>query len=67
MQLAEVDSYDSAANTFNVTNVTLNKGAGSAYSQQTHAVGSVVRISDNFEFWNDLVTAINTKVDGNVR
>lgn len=67
MQLAEVDSYDSAANTFNITNVTLNKGAGSSYSQETHAVGSVVRISDNFEFWSELVTAINTKVDGNVR
>lgn len=67
MQLAEISAYDSSAKTVTVSNVTLNKGASVAYSAQTHPVGSVVRISNSYEFWADLVTAINTKVDGDVQ
>lgn len=38
MQLAEVSSYDGSAKTFTVSNVTLEKGASSSYSQASHSV-----------------------------
>ena len=61
MQAAIIDDYDPALNTMDVSSITLNKGAGVAYTQQTHAVGSTVVISDNYQFWEDIKTAINSK------
>ena len=63
MQVAEINAYDANAGTLTVSNITVNKGASDAYSQQPHAVGSIVRISDNYQFWVDIQTAINSKLD----
>lgn len=63
MQVAKIDSYDSGAKTVNVSSVTVNKMAGTVYSTWTHVVGAKVIISDNFAFWEDIKTAINTKLD----
>ena len=62
MQAAIIDSYDANANTLNVSSITLNKWAGVAYTQQTHSVGAIVIISDNYQFWEDIATAINSKL-----
>ena len=62
MQVVEVDSYDSGTSTFNVTDATLEKGAGLNYSAQTHAEGSIVRVSNNYVFWKDLVDSVNSKL-----
>jgi hypothetical protein len=63
MQLAEVDWRDSTDNSFNVTNITLEKWAWLNYTQQDHGVWSVVRISDNFEFWKHIKDSVNDKLD----
>jgi hypothetical protein len=63
MQVGIIDGLDTDDKTVNVSSVTVEKGAGVNYSQETHSVGSVVRISNNYHFWSNLVTAINTKVD----
>ena len=63
MQIAEVSAYDWTAKTFTVSNVTLEKWAGFNSTAQTHAVGSEVIISDNYQFWKDIQTAINTKMN----
>lgn len=63
MQVAVVDSYDSANKTRNVTSISVNKWAGTAYTQQTHWVWSIVKISNNYQFWEDLNTAITSKLD----
>ena len=47
----------------NVTNITLELGAGISSTQQSHGVGAKVIISDNFQFWEDIVTAVNSKLD----
>lgn len=65
MQLAEINAVDNTLKTATVSNVTLNKGAWVAYTQQSHPVGSVVRISSNYAFWKDIVDAVNTKVNTN--
>ena len=63
MQIAEIDSIDSVAKTVNVVNVTLEKGAWISSSALSHSVNSKVIISDNYQFWLDIATAINSKLD----
>lgn len=65
MQVAVIDSYNSTNKTLNCASVTVEKGAGVNYTAQTHAIGSVVRISNNYAFRKDMVTAVNTKVNTN--
>jgi hypothetical protein len=33
------------------------------YTQQSHGVGSVIRISDNYEFWKEIKEKVNSKWD----
>lgn len=61
MQVAQIDWWDSWTKTFNVTNITVEKGNWVNYSSQTHAANSVVRFSNNYVFWKDIRTAVNSK------
>lgn len=61
MQVAEIDSK--GVGTVNVSNITVEKWAWVNYTAQTHLAGSTVIISDNYQFWKDIRTAINTKLD----
>ena len=63
IQLAEISAYDAWAKTMTVSNITLEKWAGVNYSAQTHSIGSKVRISNNYEFWKAVTTAISSKLD----
>jgi len=67
MQIAEITDYNSTANTLTVSSVTLLKGLGinSTAPASSHATGSKVIISDNYQFWADIQTAINSKLDKN--
>jgi len=65
MQVARISGYDATAKTFTVDSITVNKGSGQVYTQQSHAVGSKVMISDSYQFREDLATAIDSKVDTN--
>lgn len=65
MQVARISAYDAAAKTITVDSITVDKGNGVAYTQQSHAVGSKVMISDNYQFREDIATAIDSKVDTN--
>ena len=61
--MAEINAYNAVSNTLTASNVTIEKAAGVNYSATTHAVGSKVIISDNYQFWKDIATAINSKVN----
>lgn len=63
IQVAEFDWWDSVAKTFNVTSVTIKKGTWTNYSTTSHWSGAVVRISDNYQYWEDIKTVVNTKLD----
>lgn len=62
MQIAEINAYDSSAKTITVNNITLNKWASISSSASTHSVWAEIIISDNYQFWADIRTAINSKV-----
>ena len=63
MQIAEITSYDSTAKTLTVSSISFEKGLGISSTAQDHSTGSKVIISDNYQFWVDIQTAINTKLD----
>ena len=68
-QVAEIDTVTAGDSSVTVSSISIEKAAGVNYTQQTHGVNSIVRISDNYEFWKDIATAISTKTDtdlGNV-
>jgi len=63
MQIAEINAYDAGAKTLTVSDITLEKGASVNSTAQSHAVGSEIIISDNYQFWSDIQTVINSKLD----
>lgn len=65
MQVARISAYNSTLKTITVDSITTDKGNGVAYTAQTHTVGSVIEISDNYQFRKDIQTAVNTKVNTN--
>lgn len=65
MQVARISAYDATLKTITVDNITIDKWNGVAYTAQTHTVGSVIEISDNYQFREDILTALNTKVNTN--
>ena len=65
MQLIEISAIDTNAKTATVSDSTLDKWASVAYAQSSHPQGSVVRISHNYQFWKDIVDAVNSKLDSN--
>ena len=67
MQIAEINAYDGSAKTLTVSNITLEKWAGVNSTAQTHNVWNEIIISDNYQIWLDILTAINTKVDWDVQ
>lgn len=63
-QLAEIDSYDAVNSTLNVTNVSsLELWEWVSSTTQIHPTNSRVLISDNFQFWKAIKTAITTKIN----
>lgn len=63
MQVAKIDGWDSDNRTFNVTDVVIDSGAWTQYTAKTHPLGAKVRFSNNYAFWKDIQTAVNTKAD----
>jgi len=63
MQIAEINAYSAVNGTMTVNNITLEKWASVNSTAQTHNVWSEVIISDNYQFWKDILDAINSKVD----
>jgi len=63
MQIAEINAYDGSAKTLTVNDITLEKWASVNSTAQTHAVWSEIIISDNYAFWKDIRTAINSKMN----
>lgn len=65
MQVAKINAVNNTLKTATVSSITVDKGAWVAYTQQSHPVGSVVRISTNYAFWKDIIDSVNTKVNTN--
>lgn len=63
MQVAKIDWWDIDNKTFNVIDVVVDSGAWTQYTAKTHPLGALVRFSNNYAFWKDIQTAINTKAD----
>lgn len=64
MQVARVSGWTSSpSKKFVVDSITVDEWNATAYTQKIHAANSVVRFSNNYQFWKDIQTAVNSKVD----
>jgi len=63
MQVGEIDSLNVWAKTVNVSSISIGSWAGTTYTQESHSVGSTVIISDNYQFWKNIIDAVNSKID----
>ena len=65
MQVAEINAYNAWLKQLTASNIVLEKWAWINSTSQLHPVGSKVIISDNYQFWADIQTVINSKLDNN--
>lgn len=63
MQVGEIDSLNVWLKTVNVSSISVGSWAGTTYTQESHSVWSTVIISDNYQFWKNIIDAVNTKID----
>ena len=63
MQVGEIDSLHVWNKTVNVSSISVGSWAGTTYTQESHSVWSTVIISDNYQFWKNIIDAVNSKMD----
>lgn len=68
-QVVKISGMDAIGKTFTVSSTTIASWAGTNYTTNTHSIGDVVIISDNYAFRKDIKDAIDTKLstDGGTR
>lgn len=59
----EISAKDGTAKTFTIDNRNITQGNGKTTTAQSHGVGSKVIITDNYQFWRDIVDSVATKMD----
>ena len=60
-QTVEVDGWSTGQ--LNVSSTTVEKGNGINYSTTSHGAKSPIIISDNFAYWKEIATNVNSKAD----
>lgn len=64
MQVARTSWWsDSPTNSFTIDSIVVNKWPWLAYSATSHSSNATVRFSNNYQFREDIKTAINSKLD----
>jgi len=61
MEAIECDDYDSVAGTMSISARGLNLGDGYTNGAQSHGIGSVGLMTNNYAFYESLQTAVNSK------
>jgi len=62
-ETVETSAYNATTNAFTIVTRNVDQGASMTTTAQTHSVGSEVIVTDNYKFWEDIATAINSKID----
>jgi len=63
MEIVKISALDTSAKSITISSRNQSQWASVTTTAQTHPVWSKVIISDNYAFWSDIVTAVNSKVD----
>jgi len=64
-QAVIIDWYNASTKTLSVSSTSVNRWPWLEYTAQTHPVDSVVRISNNFAFFEAIVASLNSKPNTN--
>lgn len=63
MQVVKISGWTSSPKALIVSDVAVEKAEWVNYTAKSHPANSIVRISNNYQFWKDIKTAINSKAD----
>ena len=63
MQVVKISGWTSSPKALIVSDVAIEKAEWVNYTAKSHPANSIVRISNNYQFWKDIKTAINSKAD----
>ena len=66
MQVAKISGWTNSPKTLIVDSIDVEKANGVNYTAKTHPANSVVRVSNNYSFWKDIQTAVNSKADPSI-
>lgn len=63
IQAAEINAYNATTGTLTCNSITVEKWAWVNYSATVHPIGAKVRISTSYQFWKDIKTDLDGKLD----
>lgn len=66
MQVAKISGWTNSPKTLIVDSIDVEKANGVNYTARIHPANSVVRVSNNYSFWKDIQTAVNSKADPSI-
>lgn len=66
MQVVKISGWTSSPKALIVSDVAIEKAEWVNYTAKSHPANSIVRISNNYQFWKDIKTAINSKADPSI-
>ena len=66
MQVVKISGWTSSPKALIVSDVAVEKAEWVNYTAKSHPANSIVRISNNYQFWKDIKTAINSKADPSI-
>ena len=66
MQVVKISGWTNSPKALIVSDVAIEKAEWVNYTAKSHPANSIVRISNNYQFWKDIKTAINSKADPSI-
>lgn len=66
MQVVKISGWTNSPKALIVSDVAVEKAEWVNYTAKSHPANSIVRISNNYQFWKDIKTAINSKADPSI-
>ena len=66
MQVVKISGWTNNPKTLIVSDVAVEKAEWVNYIAKSHPANSIVRISNSYQFWKDIKTAINSKADPSI-
>lgn len=66
MQVVKISGWTSSPKALIVSDVAVEKAEWVNYTAKSHPANSIVRISNNYQFWKDIQNAINSKADPSI-
>lgn len=66
MQVVKISGWTNSPKELIVSDITVEKANWVNYTAKSHPANSIVRVSNNYQFWKDIQNAVNSKADPSI-